>query len=106
VVRGALAGVGAALSTLGQAVAEPFDTAGRNLQEEARRVDYKRAVAFGLIGRFASDATGSFAKFGWFFAILALWLVLSYLLWAHRRLAAGWALLRDRGDGPAGRRAG
>jgi hypothetical protein len=96
VVRGALARVGAALSTLGQAISEPFDTAGRNLQEEARRVDYKRAVAFGLVARFASDTVDSFAKFGWFFVALALWLVLSYALWAHRRLAEGWALLLGR----------
>jgi hypothetical protein len=26
--------------------------------------------------------------------VRALWLVLSYALWAHRRLAEGWALLR------------
>ena len=53
-------------------------------------------MTLGLLDRFASDTIDSFAKFKWFFVILALWLALSYALRPHRRLAEGWALLRGR----------
>ncbi len=96
IIGTALASVGAALTELGRGVTEPFDTAGQNLYKEFQKVDYKRAVTWGLVDRFLSDTAALFAKFGWFFVILVLWLLLSYALWVYRRLAVGWALLRDR----------
>ncbi len=95
-IRNALAGVGAALAELGRGLTEPFDTAGQNVYKEIQKVDYKRAVTLGLLARFLSDTGDLFGKFGWFFVVLVLWLVLSYALWVYRRLAVGWALLRGR----------
>jgi hypothetical protein len=96
IIGRALAGVGDALSALGRGLTDPFETAGQKIYKEIEKVDYKRAVTWGLVERFLSDTADLFAKFGWLFAILVLWLVLSYALWVYRRLAVGWALLRDR----------
>jgi hypothetical protein len=96
IVRTALGALGAALTELGRGLTDPFETAGQNIYKEIEKVDYKRAVTWGLLNRFLSDTADLFAKFGWLFAILVLWLVLSYALWVYRRLAVGWALLRDR----------
>jgi hypothetical protein len=89
----ALASLGAALTRLGNGLAEPFDTAGENIYAEMQKVDYKRAVALELLGRWSDDAAGLLEKFGWFFLVLALWLLFSYALWVRRRLSAAWALL-------------
>jgi hypothetical protein len=95
-IREAFGMVGAALGHLGRGLTEPFESAGKNLHEEFRGLDYKRAVAWEILDRFVSDTAALFGKFGWFVVILALWLVLSYGLWVGRRLADAWALLRDR----------
>jgi len=89
----ALASLGAALARLGHGLAEPFDTAGENLYAEMQKVDYKRAVALELLGRWSDDIVGLLEKFGWLFVVLALWLVFSYALWVQRRLSAAWAML-------------
>jgi len=96
IMRDALKGLGDALTKLGGGLTEPFETAGKKLDEEFQKVDYKRAVAWELLDRFWSDTADLFDKFWWFFVILALWLVLSYALWVYRRLVVGWALLCNR----------
>lgn len=96
IMHTALRGLGDALSKLGGGLTEPFETAGENLHEEFQKVSYKWAVASDVLSRFWSDSAELFNKFWWFFAILGLWLVLSYALWVHRRLAVGWALLCNR----------
>jgi len=96
IMRDALKGLGDALTKLGGGLTEPFETAGKKLDEEFQKVDYKRAVAWELHDRFWSDTADLFDKFWWFFVILALWLVLSYALWVYRRLVVGWALLCNR----------
>ena len=96
IMQDALKGLGNALTKLGGGLTEPFDTAGKNLDKEFQKVDYKRAVAWELLDRFWSDTADLFNKFWWFFVILALWLVLSYALWVYRRLVVGWALLCNR----------
>lgn len=96
IMHKALEGVGNGLTRLGRGVTEPFDTAGENLSKEFQKVDYKRAVAWELLGRFGSDTADLFDKFWWFFVIFALWLVVSYALWVYRRLAVGWAMLCNR----------
>lgn len=96
IVQNALTGLRDALAGLGKGVTEPFDTAGKNLEKEFEKVDYKWDVAGEIVDRFWSDTTDLFDKFRWFFVILTLWLVSSYALWVYRRLAVGWALLCNR----------
>ena len=95
-IRAGFDAIGDALTALGKALAEPFATAKKNLSAEVQKVDYKRAVAWALLERYSSDTVDLFDKFGWFFAVLALWLAFSYALWVHRRFVVGWALLCDR----------
>ena len=95
-IQKAFEGIGGALSKLGGGLTEPFETAGKKLDEEFQKVDYKRAVALELVDRFGSDTVDLLDKFWWFFVVLSLWLVLSYALWVYRRLAVGWALLCNR----------
>lgn len=96
IVRDAFTIVGAALSKVGEALTEPFDTAGEHLYREYQTVDYKRAVTLEILDRYLSATAELFEKFAWFFVILAVWLILSYALWVYRRLTLGWALLCDR----------
>jgi len=88
--------LGEALKAVGNALVDPFTTAKDNLWQELGRVDYKRAVTWGLLYAYASDTVDLFDKFGWLFVALVLWLVFSYALWVQRRFAVGWALLCDR----------
>lgn len=63
---------------------------------ELKRAGYKRQAAWELTKTFVGEAIELLKRFYWFFVVLAVWLVLSYALWVHRRLAVGWALLRNR----------
>jgi hypothetical protein len=95
-IRAGFGTLGGALKGLGEALADPFSTAKENLSDEIGKVGYKRAVTWVILESYASDTVDLFDKFGWFFFLLALWLVFSYALWVHRRLVVGWALLCDR----------
>lgn len=96
VIRRAFNTVGSVLKAIGSHLASPLVKVQNDLTEEFQKVDYKRAAAWTLLGSFFSDTAKLFTKFAWFFVILAIWLVLSYVLWVYRRLAVGWALLRNR----------
>lgn len=60
---------------------------------EVQKAQYKLAAYARLAGQFTTAAT---SKLAWFILVLSAWLALSYVLWAYRRLATGWALLRGR----------
>ena len=65
------------------------------LKQEFQKADYKRAVAWAFFVGFLSNIAALLTKFYWLVGFLAIWLVLSYVLWFHRRLSVGLALLRD-----------
>lgn len=70
------------------------------VQLEVQKAQYKFAAYARLAGQFTTEAT---SKLAWFVLVLSAWLALSYVLWAYRRLATGWALLRGRNvDRPHG----
>jgi hypothetical protein len=96
VIRNAFNTIGDGLKAIGSHLASPLVKVQKDLTVEFQKVDYKRAAAWTLLGSFFSDSARLFTKFMWFFIILAIWLVLSYVLWVYRRLAVGWGLLRNR----------
>ncbi len=92
--------VGKGLSIIGNAVATAFDGLVNpekdRLYLEMQKIGYKRAVVGELWSGFSERTGNRFSKFFWFFGVLGIWLVLSYVLWVYRRLSVGWALLRNR----------
>jgi DNA-binding CsgD family transcriptional regulator len=96
VIRDALGVIGGGLKAVGSYLASPLATAQENVTREFQIVGYRQAAASLLFNSFFSDTTKLFKKFKWFFIILAIWFILSYVLWVYRRLSVGWALLCNR----------
>ena len=93
VIGDALDVVRKAFKAIGKYLASPLTGAQEKVTKEFQTIGYRQAAATLLFTSFFSDTTELFKKFKWFFIVLAIWLILSYVLWVYRRLSVGWALL-------------
>ena len=57
-------------------------------------VDFQRAAIWAVVAASLADAAKSLEKFYWLFAVLGIWLLFSYLIWAQRRFSMALSLLR------------
>jgi hypothetical protein len=85
--------VDAAANAVRKATYAVFQPQMDNMKKELEDVAHKRNVVW---ARTKNVYDMQLKKFYWFFVALAMWLLLSYVLWGYHRLSEAWSLIHGR----------
>ena len=77
------------------AVFQPYTN---NIVKELRKANHKRRLTWIWIQWFVGKIQPFFTRFVWLFGLLGGWLLLTYVLWARRRISVAWELMANGGE--------